>query len=83
MVLKTLEDEKKEARFEEMKDWDEARLSGFSAALEAVPVPEETERSFGKGKAHEASEAPVETEEPERERMFSMNKDGKIVFNKK
>jgi len=83
LVLKTLEDEKKEARFEEMKEWDEAKLSGFSAALEAVPVPEETERSFGKGKAHEASEAPVETEEPERERMFSMNKDGKIVFNKK
>ena len=69
--------------FEEMKDWDEVKLSGFSAALEAVPVPEETERSFGKGKAHEASEAPVETEEPERERMFSMDKDGRIVFNKK
>ena len=81
LVLKTLEEDKREVRFEEMKIWDEARLSGFSAALEAVPVPEDTERSFGKGKAHEASEAPVE--EPERERMFSMNKDGKIVFNKK
>ena len=83
VVLKTLEEEKKEARFEDLKDWDEVKLSGFSAALEAVPVPEETERSFGKGKAHEASEAPVETEEPERERMFSMDKDGRIVFNKK
>lgn len=81
LVLKTLEEDKKEVRFEEMKAWDEARLSGFSAALEAVPVPEDTERSFGKGKAHEASEAPVE--EPERERMFSMDKDGRIVFNRK
>ena len=81
LVLKTLEEDKREVRFEEMKIWDEARLSGFSAALEAVPVPEDTERSFGKGKAHEASEVPVE--EPERERMFSMNKDGRIVFNKK
>ena len=83
VVLKTLEEEKKEARFEDLKDWDEVKLSGFNAALEAVPVPEETERSFGKGKAHEASEAPVETEAPERERLFSMNKDGRIVFNKK
>tara|TARA_R100000995_G_scaffold77614_1_gene47775 strand:+ start:520 stop:1791 length:1272 start_codon:yes stop_codon:yes gene_type:complete len=83
VVLKTLEEEKKEVRFEELKDWDEVKLSGFNAALEAVPVPEETERSFGKGKAHEASEAPVETEVPERERMFSMDKNGRIVFNKK
>ena len=78
LVLKTLEEDKKEVRFEEMKAWDEARLSGFSAALEAVPVPEDTERSFGKGKAHEASEAPVE--EPERERMFSMDKKRKNRF---
>ena len=83
MILKTLEEEKKEVRFEDLKDWDEVKLSGFNAALEAVPVPEETERSFGKGKAREASEAPVETEVPERERLFSMDKDGKIVFNKK
>ena len=80
VLLGSLEEEKKDSRFEEMKDWDEPRLSGFSAALENVPVPEETERSFGKGKAREASEAP--TEEPERERLFSMDKDGKIRLNR-
>ena len=83
MLLGTLEDEKKDSRFEEMTNWDEARLSGFSAALENVPVPEETERSFGKGKAREASEAPVETEEPERDRLFSMDKNGRFRFNKR
>jgi len=80
VLLGSLEEDKKDSRFEEMKDWDEPRLSGFSAALENVPVPEETERSFGKGKAREASEAP--TEEPERERLISMDKDGKARFNR-
>ena len=45
-ILGSLEEEKKDSRFEEMKDWDAPRLSGFSAALENVPVPEESERSF-------------------------------------
>ena len=80
VLFKTLEEDKKDSRMEELKDWDEARLSGFSSALENVPVPEETERSFGKGKAREASEAPIE--ESERERMFSMDKDGNIRFNR-
>jgi len=80
VLFNTLEEDKKDSRFEELKDWDEARLSGFSSALDNVPVPEETERSFGKGKAREASEAP--TEEPERERMFSMDKDGNVRFNR-
>ena len=81
VLFKTLEEDKKDSRFDELKDWDEARLSGFSSALENVPVPEETERSFGKGKAREASEAPIE--ESERERMFSMDKDGNIRLNKR
>ena len=80
VLLGSLEEDRKDSRFEEMKAWDEPRLSGFSAALENVPVPEETERSFGKGKAREASEAP--TEEPERERLFSMDKNGRIRLNR-
>ena len=40
------------------------------------PVPEDTERSFGKGKAHEVSDAPVDAE-AEVERLFALDKDGK------
>ena len=73
----------KEVRSEELFKWDENRLAGYSEAMAALPTSEDTERSFGKGKSHEVSEAPVEAQAPERERLFSMNKDGKIVFNKK
>ena len=51
--------------------------------MATLPAAEDTERSFGKGKSREASEAPVETQAPERERLFSMDKSGKIVINKK
>ena len=46
-----------------------------------MPVPEDTERSFGKGVAHEASDAPVDAE-AEVERMFALEKGGKITLNK-
>jgi hypothetical protein len=46
--------------------------------MESMAVPEETERTFGKGKAHDTDEKPVE-ESDETHRMFAME-DGKIVF---
>jgi hypothetical protein len=47
--------------------------------MEGMAVPEETERTFGKGKAQDAESKPTE-EVPETKRMFAM-KDGAIVFN--
>ena len=76
-------DYNKEVRSEELFKWDENKLSGYSEAMATLPTPEDTERSFGKGKSRQASEAPVEAQVPERERLFSMDKNGKIVFNKK
>ena len=46
--------------------------------MESMPVPEESERTFGKGKAHSDEEQPVEAE-AETPRMFAME-DGRIVF---
>jgi hypothetical protein len=46
--------------------------------MEGVPVPEAVEeRTFGKGKSHDAEETPVEGEETTR--MFAME-NGRIVF---
>jgi len=51
------------------------KLTGFSEALAAMPVPElETERSFGKGKATD-KEA-----EPETERKFGIKVDNGGTF---
>ena len=47
--------------------------------MEGMAVPEETERTFGKGKAQDAESKPIE-EVPETKRMFAM-KDGRISFN--
>ena len=77
-LLGKVEDENKDARAEELKAWDDVKLEGFSIAMESMSVPEEAERTFGKGKAHDVEESPVEAEE-ESERMFAM-KDGKISF---
>ncbi len=82
VLVNSAEDYNKDVRFEELFKWDENKLAGFSEAMAVMPVPEDTERTFGKGKSREASEAPVQTEVPERERLFS-NEGGKIVFNKK
>ena len=46
IVFGTVSEEKKDARVEELSAWDEPRLTGFSEALAAMPVPEETERQF-------------------------------------
>ena len=47
--------------------------------MESMPVPEESERTFGKGKAHSDEEQPVEVEAEETPRMFAME-NGRIVF---
>ena len=77
-LLGKVNDESVEARTAELSAWDEIKLEGFSIAMESMPVPEETERTFGKGKAHDVEEKPV-GESDETHRMFAME-DGKIVF---
>ena len=81
LLLKTLEEDSREARLAELAAWEENKLVGFSEAIGSMPVPEDTERSFGKGVAHEDSEAPVNAE-AEVERMFALNTGGKITLNK-
>ena len=81
LVLKSIDEEAKEAREKELSAWEETKLDGFATALEAIPEPEATERTFGKGKAHDDEESPVEAEEEETTRLFAM-KDGKIALNK-
>ena len=79
-LLGKVNDESVEARKSELSAWDEIKLEGFSIAMEGGAVPEETERTFGKGKARDAEEKPVEAESEETPRMFAL-KDGKIRFN--
>ena len=80
LVLKSLDEETKEAREKELSAWDETKLDGFSSALEAIPEAEESERTFGKGKAHDEEEKPIEAEETSR--MFALNDAGRIVLSK-
>jgi hypothetical protein len=77
-LLGSVNDESKEARVSELTSWDEVKLEGFSIAMESMPVPEEAERTFGKGKAHDDTDKPVE-ESDEISRMFAMV-DGKIAY---
>jgi hypothetical protein len=79
LVFGTISEDDKATRVDELSAWDEPRLTGFSDALEAMPVPEATERQFGKGKSND-DEAPV-VEEKERQFAVEM-KDGKIRLNK-
>jgi hypothetical protein len=73
ILFNTIDEDKKDARVEELSAWDEPRLTGFSEALAAMPVPEETERTFGKGKSNEGEElSPTETE-----RQFAVKMDEK------
>jgi len=73
ILFNTIDEDKKDARVEELTAWDEPRLTGFSEALAAMPVPEETERTFGKGKSNEGEKlAPTETE-----RQFAVKMDEK------
>ena len=78
VLFGTVEEDKKDARVEELAAWDESRLTGFSDALAAMPEPaQEVERSFGKGKSADEGEV------PETERKFGMKMvDGKIKLNK-
>ena len=78
-LLGKIEDENKDARVEELSAWDDVKLEGFSIAMESMSVPEEAERTFGKGKAHDVEESPVEAEDDDSSRMFAM-KNGKISF---
>ena len=77
--MNSLTDETKDAREKELSAWEETKLDGFATALEAIPEPEATERTFGKGKAHDDEESPVEAEETTR--LFGMSNGGKIVLN--
>jgi hypothetical protein len=77
-LLGKVSDETRDERTKELTAWDEIKLEGFSIAMESMAVPEETERTFGKGKAHDTDEKPVEESE-ETHRIFAME-DGKIVF---
>ena len=79
VLFGTIEEDKKDARVEELSAWDESRLTGFSEALAAMPEPtQDVERSFGKGKSADEGELPKETE-----RQFGMKVvDGKIKLNK-
>jgi hypothetical protein len=76
-ALGKLKDDGENARVEELKTWDAIKLEGFSIAMDGVPIPEEIERTYGKGKAHDAEETLVEEEETPR--MFAME-NGRIVF---
>jgi len=79
-ILGSVNDETREERVKELNAWDEIKLEGFSIAMDSMPIPEETERTFGKGKSVEAEAKPVEESAPETKRMFAM-KDGRIQFN--
>ena len=76
-ALGKLDDETKVSRASELKAWDAVKLEGFSIAMDGVPIPEEAERTFGKGKSHDAEQTPIEEEETPR--MFAME-NGRIVF---
>ena len=78
VALGKLDDDGKDARAEELKAWDDIKLEGFSIAMESMPIPQEVERTYGKGKSHDAEETP-EVEADETPRMFAME-NGKIVF---
>jgi len=79
ILFGTLEEISKETRSTELKAWEETRLTGFSEALAAMPVPEETERTFGKGKANEGEAVPAETE---RQFAVKMDNTGKITLDR-
>lgn len=67
ILFGSIEEDKKDARVEELSAWDESRLTGFSDALAAMPEPSnDVERSFGKGKTAEEGEV------PETKREFGM-----------
>jgi hypothetical protein len=68
VLMGTVEEDKKDARVEELSAWDEMKLTGFSEALAAIPAPVETERQFGKGISPDGEASP----EPSSERVSSV-----------
>ena len=80
LVLKSLDDETKKAREEELSAWEETKLDGFASAMEAIPEAEASERTFGKGKTHDEEDSPVKAEETSR--LFAMNDSGRIALNR-
>ena len=80
LILNSLTDETKDAREKELSAWEETKLDGFASALDVIPEPEDSERTFGKGKAHDGEEKPIEAEETTR--LFAMNASGRIALNK-
>ena len=80
LILNSLTDETKDAREKELSAWEETKLDGFASALENIPEPEDSERTFGKGKAHDVEEKPIEAEEVTR--LFAMGEDGRIALNR-
>jgi hypothetical protein len=78
ILFGSIEEDKKDARVEELSAWDESRLTGFSDALAAMPEPSnDVERSFGKGKSADEGEV------PETKREFGMKVEGgKIKINR-
>ena len=80
LILNSLTDETKDAREKELSAWEETKLDGFASALDVIPEPEDSERTFGKGKAHDGEEKPIEAEK-ETTRLFAMGEDGKIALN--
>jgi len=79
ILFGTLQETSKDTRSSELNAWEETRLTGFSEALAAMPVPEDTERTFGKGKANEGEAVPAETE---RQFAVKMDNTGKITLNR-
>ena len=77
-LLGKLEEDNKDARVEELSSWDDVKLEGFSIAIEGITLPEDSERTFGKGKSHDSEEKPVEAEE-DTPRMFAME-NGRMKF---
>ena len=74
ILFGSIEEDKKDARVEELSAWDESRLTGFSDALAAMPEPSaEVERSFGKGKSSDEGEV------PETKREFGMKMENGLV----
>ena len=78
-LLGKLEEDNKDARVEELSSWDDVKLEGFSIAMEGMTLPEESERTFGKGKSHDSEEKPVEAEDEDTPRMFAME-NGRMKF---
>jgi len=78
ILFGSIEEDKKDARVEELSAWDDSRLTGFSDALAAMPEPSnDVERSFGKGKSADEGEV------PETERKFGMKVvNGKLKLNR-